>query len=147
MFLRRCERHKSGKRHTYWALVESYRTAKGLGSEWLRIWVILPRVSKMAGRSWARICKATMRHVGHSARSLIRHLHMMQARSLVHRAKHRQQDRRRHRHREAKELPPGWAVRQGTRPRLETAACSGSGVKTAPHLQARPGYNDAVVPR
>jgi transposase len=29
MFLRRCERKKSGKRHTYWALVESYRTAKG----------------------------------------------------------------------------------------------------------------------
>lgn len=29
MFLRRCERRKSGKRHTYWALVESYRTAKG----------------------------------------------------------------------------------------------------------------------
>ena len=29
MFLRRCERHKAGKTHTYWALVESYRTAKG----------------------------------------------------------------------------------------------------------------------
>ncbi len=29
MFLRRCERRKNGKRHTYWALVESYRTAKG----------------------------------------------------------------------------------------------------------------------
>lgn len=29
MFLRRCERRKSGKRHTYWALVESYRTAQG----------------------------------------------------------------------------------------------------------------------
>lgn len=29
MFLRRCERHKRGKRHTYWALVESYRTARG----------------------------------------------------------------------------------------------------------------------
>ena len=29
MFLRRCERRKSGKHHTYWALVESYRTAKG----------------------------------------------------------------------------------------------------------------------
>ena len=29
MFLRRCERKKNGKRHTYWALVESYRTAKG----------------------------------------------------------------------------------------------------------------------
>ena len=29
MFLRRCERRKSGKRHTYWALVESYRTSRG----------------------------------------------------------------------------------------------------------------------
>src|SRR5262245_5167548 len=29
MFLRRCERRKGGKRHTYWALVESYRTGRG----------------------------------------------------------------------------------------------------------------------
>ncbi len=29
MFLRRCERKKNGKRHMYWALVESYRTARG----------------------------------------------------------------------------------------------------------------------
>jgi DDE family transposase len=29
MFLRRCQRAKNGKRHTYWALVESLRTAKG----------------------------------------------------------------------------------------------------------------------
>src|SRR6266581_658006 len=29
MFLRRCERRKDGKVHTYWALVESYRTKKG----------------------------------------------------------------------------------------------------------------------
>jgi transposase len=29
VFLRRCERHKNGKKHTYWALVESYRTAQG----------------------------------------------------------------------------------------------------------------------
>jgi transposase len=29
MFLRRCERRKNGKKHTYWALVESYRTAQG----------------------------------------------------------------------------------------------------------------------
>jgi hypothetical protein len=29
MFLRRCERGKNGKRHTYWALVESVRTPKG----------------------------------------------------------------------------------------------------------------------
>jgi hypothetical protein len=29
MFLRKCKRAKNGKRHTYWALVESYRTARG----------------------------------------------------------------------------------------------------------------------
>jgi transposase len=29
MFLRRCDRKKNGKRHTYWALVESYRTGRG----------------------------------------------------------------------------------------------------------------------
>lgn len=29
MFLRRFERRKNGKPHFYWALVESYRTAKG----------------------------------------------------------------------------------------------------------------------
>lgn len=29
MFLRRCKRTKNGKQHSYWALVESYRTARG----------------------------------------------------------------------------------------------------------------------
>lgn len=29
MFLRQCHRTKNGKRHAYWALVESYRTARG----------------------------------------------------------------------------------------------------------------------
>jgi len=29
MFLRRCPRRKNGKTHTYWALVEAYRTARG----------------------------------------------------------------------------------------------------------------------
>jgi len=29
MFLRRCRRRKNGKQHSYWALVESYRTARG----------------------------------------------------------------------------------------------------------------------
>jgi len=29
MFLRRCRRRKNGKEHSYWALVESYRTARG----------------------------------------------------------------------------------------------------------------------
>ena len=29
MYLRRCYRRKQGKRHSYWALVESYRTDRG----------------------------------------------------------------------------------------------------------------------
>src|SRR5210317_1197768 len=29
MFLRQCFRNKDGKRHAYWALVESYRTPRG----------------------------------------------------------------------------------------------------------------------
>ena len=29
MFLRRYHKRKNGKQHTYWALAESYRTAKG----------------------------------------------------------------------------------------------------------------------
>ena len=29
MFLKRCQRQKSGKKHTCWALVESYRTTRG----------------------------------------------------------------------------------------------------------------------
>lgn len=29
MYLRRCYRKKDGKRHAYWGLVESYRTARG----------------------------------------------------------------------------------------------------------------------
>ena len=29
MFIRPCYRRKNGKRHAYWALVESYRTERG----------------------------------------------------------------------------------------------------------------------
>src|SRR5580692_11911792 len=29
MYVRRCYRQKNGKRHAYWALVESYRTSRG----------------------------------------------------------------------------------------------------------------------
>jgi len=29
MYVRRCYREKNGKRHAYWALVQSYRTARG----------------------------------------------------------------------------------------------------------------------
>ncbi len=39
MFLRRCERRNDGKKHTDWALVESYRTARGdRGSGWWPTW-------------------------------------------------------------------------------------------------------------
>jgi len=37
MYLRCCYRDKDGKRHAYWALVESYRTARV--SAWWRGWV------------------------------------------------------------------------------------------------------------
>src|SRR6266481_3397192 len=36
MYLRRCYRRKDGKRHAYWALVESYGRAGPFGSETLR---------------------------------------------------------------------------------------------------------------
>lgn len=36
MYLRRCHRMKDGKRHAYWALAESNRTARG--SEWRPGW-------------------------------------------------------------------------------------------------------------
>jgi len=32
MFIRPCYRRKDGKRHAYWALMESYRTERGRGS-------------------------------------------------------------------------------------------------------------------
>ena len=32
MYVRRCYRKKNGKRHGYWALVESYRTARGVAT-------------------------------------------------------------------------------------------------------------------
>src|SRR5208337_4225625 len=40
MYLRRCYREKDGKRHAYWALVESYRTARGPRqrvAEWVEV--------------------------------------------------------------------------------------------------------------
>ena len=77
MLLRRCERRKSGKRHTYWALVESYRTARGSRQ---RVVAYLGDLAPSEQDGWVKLCKSTMRHVGHSGRSLIRHLHMIQAR-------------------------------------------------------------------
>ncbi len=50
MFLRRYERHKSGKCHTYWALVESIRTSRGSGQ---RIVAYLGELKKSEQNGWA----------------------------------------------------------------------------------------------
>jgi hypothetical protein len=52
MFLRRCERRKNGKRHTYWALVESYRTAKGSRQ---RVVSYLGELAKHEEPGWAKL--------------------------------------------------------------------------------------------
>ena len=50
MFLRRYERRKSGKRHTYWALVESIRTAQGSRQ---RVVAYLGELRKSEQNGWA----------------------------------------------------------------------------------------------
>ena len=52
MFLRRCERHKNGKRHTYWALVESYRTGRGSRQ---RVVAYLGELSSRQQSGWAQL--------------------------------------------------------------------------------------------
>ena len=52
MFLRRCERHKNGKRHTYWALVESYRTGRGSRQ---RVVAYLGELSRGQKSGWAQL--------------------------------------------------------------------------------------------
>lgn len=52
MFLRRCERRKNGKRHTYWALVESIRTARGSRQ---RIVAYLGELKKTERNGWAQL--------------------------------------------------------------------------------------------
>lgn len=52
MFLRRCERRKNGKRHTYWALVESYRTAKGSRQ---RVVAYLGELKRSEQDGWAKL--------------------------------------------------------------------------------------------
>ncbi len=54
MFLRRCERKKNGKGHTYWALVESVRTAKGSRN---RIVAYLGELKKSQQNGWAQLCR------------------------------------------------------------------------------------------
>ena len=52
MFLRRFERRKSGKPHSYWALVESYRTAKGSRQ---RVVAYLGDLSAAEQDGWAKL--------------------------------------------------------------------------------------------
>ncbi|RIK72803.1 MAG: hypothetical protein DCC68_25925, partial [Planctomycetota bacterium] len=52
MFLRRFERYKNGKPHTYWALAESYRTAKGSRQ---RIVAYLGELTPAEKDGWAKL--------------------------------------------------------------------------------------------
>jgi transposase len=52
MFLRRCERKRQGKRHTYWALVESYRTARGSRQ---RVIAYLGELRPSEQNGWAKL--------------------------------------------------------------------------------------------
>ncbi len=52
MFLRRCVRRKNGKPHTYWALVESYRTAQGSRQ---RLVAYLGELQRSEQSGWAQL--------------------------------------------------------------------------------------------
>jgi len=52
MFLRRCRRRKNGKQHSYWALVESYRTARGSRQ---RVVAYLGELRPGERRGWAQL--------------------------------------------------------------------------------------------
>jgi len=52
MFLRRCQRRKDGKVHTYWALVESYRTKKGSRQ---RVLTYLGELQPSERNGWAEL--------------------------------------------------------------------------------------------
>ena len=52
MFLKRCTRKKNGKPHTYWQLVESYRTPRGPRH---RIVAYLGELDKSERRGWGRL--------------------------------------------------------------------------------------------
>ena len=54
VFLRRCERRKNGKKHTYWALVESYRTAQGSRQ---RVVAYLGELKASEKTGWAHLGK------------------------------------------------------------------------------------------
>ncbi len=52
MFLRRCQRRKDGKVHTYWALVESHRTQKGSRQ---RVVTYLGELKRSERSGWAEL--------------------------------------------------------------------------------------------
>jgi transposase len=52
VFLRRCERRKAGKGHTYWALVESIRTARGSRQ---RVVAYLGELKQSQQNGWAQL--------------------------------------------------------------------------------------------
>jgi transposase len=52
MFLRRCVRRKNGKTHTYWALVESYRTGQGSRQ---RVVAYLGELKRSEQNGWAQL--------------------------------------------------------------------------------------------
>jgi len=54
MFLRRCNRRKNGKQHTYWALVESYRTAGGSRQ---RVVAYLGELKGSEKSGWAQLAR------------------------------------------------------------------------------------------
>lgn len=59
MFLRRCERAKNGKKHTYWALVESIRTAKGSRQ---RVVAYLGELKASEQNGWAQLGRRMREH-------------------------------------------------------------------------------------
>jgi transposase len=59
MFLRRCERTKHGKKHTYWALVESIRTARGSRQ---RVVAYLGELKASERNGWAQLGQRLQRH-------------------------------------------------------------------------------------
>ena len=67
MFLRRFERGKNGKKHTYWALVESYRTGRGSRQ---RIVTYLGELRPSEQNGWARLARRC--GVGSTGISVIR---------------------------------------------------------------------------
>ena len=69
MFLRRYQRRKNGKPHTYWALVESFRTAKGSRQ---RVVAYLGELAAKERDGWSRLGSHLDRHAPtrHLQRSL-----------------------------------------------------------------------------